>query len=145
MEAGKVLALDWGAVRWGWALSDPTHTLAGRSGVYLCQDPGADLVFLKQLIQAEGVGEIVLGLPQNMDGSLGPQAQALLQFKREIEQALAIPCATFDERLTTAEAERVMLEGGLSRARRKEKRDALAATIILQSYLDAKRNKRGPR
>ena len=145
MEAGKVLALDWGAVRWGWALSDPTHTLAGRSGVFLCQDPGADLVFLKQLIQAEGVGEIVLGLPQNMDGSLGPQAQALLQFKREIEQALDIPCTTFDERLTTAEAERVMLEGGLSRARRKEKRDALAATIILQSYLDAKRNKRGPR
>ena len=52
MEAGKVLALDWGSVRWGWALSDLTQTLAGRSGVYLCQNPEADFVFLKQLIRA---------------------------------------------------------------------------------------------
>lgn len=145
MEAGKVLALDWGTVRWGWALSDPTRTLAGRSGVYVRQTPQADLDFLGQLIRTEGVVELVLGLPRNMDGSLGPQAQALLQFKREVEQALDVPCTTFDERLTSAEAERVMLEGGLSRARRKEKRDALAATILLQSYLDAQRHGQGSR
>lgn len=144
MNMGKVLALDWGTVRWGWALSDPSQTLAARSGVYRLQNPVADLDFIKHMIQAEGVVEIVLGLPRNMDGSLGPQAQALLQFKRELERALALPCATFDERLTSAEAERALLEGGLSRARRKEKRDELAAILILQSYLNAKRNKLEP-
>lgn len=134
-----MLALDWGEVRCGWALSDATQTLAGRNGVYRLQNDDQNMDFLSQLVNAERVIEIALGMPFNMDGSIGPQAQIALAIKASLEQRLGLPVRLVDERLTSAEAERVLLEGGLSRQRRKEKRDALAATLILQTHLDAKR------
>lgn len=138
MMEGKVLALDWGEVRCGWALSDATQTLAGRNGVYRLQNDDQDLDFLSQLVHTERVIEIALGMPFNMDGSIGPQAQITLTIKASLGY-LGLPIHLVDERLTSAEAERVLIEGGLSRQRRKEKRDALAATLILQTHLDSKR------
>lgn len=136
MRPGKVLGLDWGEARCGWALSDASATLASRSGVLSRTDPVTDLEFLKRLVREEGVVEIALGMPYNMDGSTGPQAQLTLAVKALLEAEFNIPVVAVDERLTSAEAERAMLEGGLSRKRRKQKRDALAAVLILQTYLD---------
>jgi putative Holliday junction resolvase len=95
----------------------------------------SDLRFLSDLILRYQITEIVLGLPLNMDGSLGPKAQQVLEFKRALEESLKLPVHTFDERLTTAEAERALLEANMSRRKRKTKRDALAAVLILQGYL----------
>lgn len=139
MNEGKVLALDWGDVRCGWALSDVTQTLAGRHDVYHRQNLEADLEFLKTLIIDQDVVEVVIGIPYNMDGTIGPQAESTLEFKAHLETELIIPVHEIDERLTSAEAERVMIEGNLSRQKRKEKRDALAAALILQTYLDKKK------
>lgn len=139
--SGKVLGLDWGRVRWGWALSDPERTLASRSGVYTCQNPEEDLAFLERLIHEEGVAEIVLGVPYRMDGSLGPQARQALAFKETLEARFRLPVHLVDERLTSAEAERALLEGDVSRRRRKQRRDALAAVLILQSYLGRSKSK----
>ncbi|MFQ6033989.1 MAG: Holliday junction resolvase RuvX [Candidatus Bipolaricaulia bacterium] len=132
----RILALDLGERRIGLALSDPEGILASGRGVYRRRNLEEDLGYLERLIGEEGVEEIVLGLPRNMDGSLGEQAERALKFKRLLEERLGLPVRLFDERLTSAEAERVLIEADLSRRRRREVRDELAAVLILQGYLE---------
>jgi putative Holliday junction resolvase len=129
----RVLGIDFGEKRLGLALSDESRTLASPLAVYERKDLQSDLRFLSDLILRYQI--TVLGLPLNMDGSLGPKAQQVLEFKRALEESLKLPVHTFDERLTTAEAERALLEANMSRRKRKAKRDALAAVLILQGYL----------
>ena len=93
---------------------------------------------IRELVEARDVGEIVVGLPRNMDGSLGPQAQKAMEFARAIE-VLGLPVHLVDERLTTERAERALREAGVRRSRRRSRRDRVAAQFILQSYLDQKR------
>jgi putative Holliday junction resolvase len=131
----RVLGIDFGEKRLGLALSDESRTLASPLAVYERKDLQSDLRFLRDLILRYQITEIVLGLPLNMDGSLGPKAQQVLEFKRALEESLKLPVHTFDERFTTAEAERTLLEANMSRRQRKTKRDALAAVLILQGYL----------
>jgi putative Holliday junction resolvase len=131
----RVLGIDFGEKRLGLALSDESRTLASPLAVYERKDLQSDLRFLRDLILRYQITEIVLGLPLNMDGSLGPKAQQVLEFKRALEESLKLPVHTFDERFTTAEAERALLEANMSRRKRKAKRDALAAVLILQGYL----------
>jgi putative Holliday junction resolvase len=131
----RVLGIDFGEKRLGLALSDESRTLASPLAVYERKDLQSDLRFLSDLILRYQITEIVLGLPLNMDGSLGPKAQQVLEFKRALEESLKLPVHTFDERFTTAEAERALLEANMSRRKRKAKRDALAAVLILQGYL----------
>jgi putative Holliday junction resolvase len=131
----RVLGIDFGEKRLGLALSDESRTLASPLAVYERKDLQSDLRFLSDLIFRYQITEIVLGLPLNMDGSLGPKAQQVLEFKRALEESLKLPVHTFDERFTTAEAERALLEANMSRRKRKAKRDALAAVLILQGYL----------
>jgi putative Holliday junction resolvase len=131
----RVLGIDFGEKRLGLALSDESRTLASPLAVYERKDLQSDLRFLRDLILRYQITEIVLGLPLNMDGSLGPKAQQVLEFKRALEESLKLPVHTFDERFTTAEAERALLEADMSRRQRKAKRDALAAVLILQGYL----------
>ncbi len=131
----RVLGIDFGEKRLGLALSDESHTLASPLMVYERRDLAQDIEFLKELIARYGITEIVLGLPLRMNGSVGEKAQHVLEFKRLLEEHLKLPVSTFDERLTTAEAERVLLQADLSRRKRKQKRDALAAVLILQGYL----------
>jgi putative Holliday junction resolvase len=131
----RVLGIDFGEKRLGLALSDESRTLASPLAVYERKDLQSDLRFLRDLILRYQITEIVLGLPLNMDGSLGPKAQQVLDFKRALEESLKLPVHTFDERFTTAEAERTLLEANMSRRQRKAKRDALAAVLILQGYL----------
>lgn len=132
----RILAVDLGERRIGLALSDPQGLLASSRRVYLRRNIDEDLEYLRRLGEEEGIGEVVLGLPENMDGSLGEQAERALEFKRLLEERLGLPVALLDERLTTAEAERVLLEADLSRRKRKRLRDGLAAALILQAYLD---------
>jgi len=131
----RVLGIDFGEKRLGLALSDESRTLASPLTVYERKDIQSDLRFLSDLIARYQITEIVLGLPINMDSSLGSKAQQALEFKRALEESLKLPVHTFDERLTTAEAERALLEANMSRRKRKAKRDALAAVLILQGYL----------
>jgi len=131
----RVLGIDFGTKRLGLAISDARRTLASPLTVYHRKDLQSDLQFLSDLISQYQISEIVLGLPINMDGSLGEKAHQVLEFKRILEEHVKIPVLTFDERLTTAEAERVLLQADLSRRKRKAKRDVLAAVLILQGYL----------
>lgn len=135
----RILGIDLGEKRLGLALSDETRTLASPYGVYERCSPEADLAYLEKLIAAQKISEIVLGLPINMDGSLGPKAQETLEFKRSLKERLRITVHLYDERLTTAEAERVLLAADVSRRKRKSVRDALAAVLILQGYLERNR------
>ncbi|MCK4391388.1 Holliday junction resolvase RuvX, partial [Candidatus Bipolaricaulota bacterium] len=96
-----------------------------------------DLAFLAHLIEGREVKKIVLGLPLNMNGSLGEMAQEVLAFAEELGKKIDIPVDTFDERLSSAEAERVLIQADLSRKRRKTLKDSLAAVLILQGYLES--------
>ncbi len=135
----KILALDLGEKRIGLAISDETHTVARGLAVYTRRSWQSDLEYLKGVVQSEGVELIVVGLPVNMNGSPGPKAEETLQFQSQLREALKLPVELFDERLTTVEAERVLLEADLSRRKRKGIRDQLAAVLILQGFLDRRR------
>jgi putative Holliday junction resolvase len=95
-----------------------------------------DLAFLRDLCRRYAITAIVVGLPKNMDGSLGSQAQKTLAFMERLRQALAVPVIPWDERLSTQAAERTLLETNTSRHRRRAVRDRLAAQLILQAYLE---------
>lgn len=135
----KILALDLGEKRIGLAISDETQTVARGLAVYTRRSQQSDLEYLKNVVQREGVELIVVGLPVNMDGSHGPRAQEALTFHSQLRETLKLPVELFDERLTTVEAERVLLEADLSRRKRKGIRDQLAAVLILQGFLDRRR------
>ncbi len=137
-EITRILAVDYGAKRVGLAMSDETKTIASPL-TQLNVESDADAV--EKIVGAIGdrqVERVVVGLPRNMDGSYGPQAQKVQMFIEKLREKMAVPIETWDERLTTAAAERAMLEADLSRAKRKERRDKIAAQILLQSYLDAR-------
>lgn len=129
-----VLGLDVGEKRIGVALADGPLaiplTVIDRAG------EGADLERVLDLAQEHGAERIVVGLPRSMDGSIGRQAERVLAFSKALSQHTDIPVDTWDERLSTVAAERLLLDTGMKRGKRKEKRDAMAATIILQAYLD---------
>ncbi len=129
-----ILGLDVGEKRIGVALADGPLaiplTVIDRAG------EGADLERVLALAQEHGAERIVVGLPRSMDGSIGRQAERVLAFSKGLSQHTDIPVDTWDERLSTVAAERLLLDTGMKRGKRKEKRDAMAATIILQAYLD---------
>jgi putative Holliday junction resolvase len=132
----RLLGLDVGTKTVGVALSDVTRTIA--SGVTtLARDKfAADARRLLELAQEHGVGGFVIGLPISLDGSEGPRAQATRAFTRNLGRLTPIPILLWDERLTTAAAERSLLEADVSRRRRAQVIDKVAATLILQSALD---------
>jgi putative holliday junction resolvase len=132
----RILALDHGTKRIGVAVSDETRTIA-QPLEYIPAEPFAGfLERLKQLIREKEVGQILIGLPRNMDGSYGPAAEKVQTFVAVLASAITIPIKTWDERLTSAQANRVLIQGGARRAKRREKVDQTAAAILLQSYLD---------
>jgi len=97
-----------------------------------------DLARLRALCAEYRVGEVVVGLPRHLNGSLGERAGQAMDFARRLEEALGLPVHTWDERLTTVAAERTLLEADLSRARRRKLIDRMAAAIILQGFLDSR-------
>ena len=133
----RILALDHGTVRIGVALSDELKMIASPLE-FIPAEPLADaLVRVRNLIRKKEVEQIIVGMPRNMDGSYGPAADKVREFVSALKEAAAVPVRTWDERLTSAQANRVLIQGGVRRDKRKEKVDGLAAAILLQSYLDA--------
>jgi len=134
----RILALDHGAKRIGVALSDELKMIA-QPLEFIPAEPFADfLARLKGILREKEVEFILLGLPRNMDGTYGPAALKVQDFAAALRGALTIPIQTWDERLTSVQANRFLIEGGVRREKRKEKVDKMAAAILLQSYLDAK-------
>ena len=132
----RILALDHGTKRIGVAVSDETKTIA-QPLEYIPAEPFADfLVRLKKILTEKEADCLLIGMPRNMDGSYGPAAQKVEAFVAVIRSAITVPIKLWDERLTTTMANRIMIQGHVRREKRKEKVDAMAAAILLQSYLD---------
>lgn len=132
--------MDVGQRRIGIALSDPLELFAqGYSVLERSQSLNRDLEYLSGVIARETVEGIVIGLPKNMNGTEGPMAEKVRDFGRRLEEKTGLPVIFWDERLTTLAAERTLLEADLSRKKRKQKIDQVAAVFILQNYLDYRR------
>ncbi len=135
----RILAVDFGEKRIGLAISDPLWFSAQGLETLMNLGPKKVLEGLRKVCVEYDVKEILIGLPMNMNGTLGPKAKEVQELIPKIEEALKIPVKTWDERLTSRQATRTMIEGGYSRKRQKEESDRLAATLILQNYLESKR------
>lgn len=132
----RIMGLDLGTKTIGVALSDPFKMIASSYGTIQRTKFQEDCKQLKEIAEANEVEKIVLGFPKNMDNSIGASAQRALSFQDELEKALKIPVILQDERLSTVSAERVLIETGTRREKRKRHIDSIAATFILQTYLD---------
>lgn len=130
----RIMGLDLGERTIGVAVSD--ELLWTAQGIKTIRRSAGEMKELTDLIQTYDIEEIVLGYPKNMNGSLGPRTQLTEKFAARLRKAFALPVALWDERLTTAAAERTLLEGDVSRAKRKKVIDKMAAVFILQGYLD---------
>ncbi len=132
----RLLGLDVGTKTVGLALSDVTRTIASGLTTLARGKFSADARRLLELALEHGVGGFVIGLPISLDGSEGPRAQATRAFTRNLGRLTPLPILLWDERLTTAAAERSLLEADVSRRRRSQVIDKVAATLILQGALD---------
>ncbi len=132
----RLMGLDLGTKTIGIAVSDAGLTLASPRTLIKRKKFKIDLEILKELIETEKIGALVIGLPLNMDGSEGPRAQATRAFVRNLSAEIDVPIAYWDERLSTVAAERSLLEQDVSRAKRAERIDSAAASFILQGALD---------
>ncbi|MBM4293686.1 MAG: Holliday junction resolvase RuvX [Deltaproteobacteria bacterium] len=133
----RVLGLDVGEKRIGVAVSDPLGITAQGLGVLHRKDRDTDLARLQEMVRDYRVVKIVVGVPRHMDGRPGKQAQEILDLAAALGEALAAEVVPWDERLTTREAERVLIQADLSRRRRRQVVDQVAAALILQGYLDS--------
>lgn len=132
----SVLGLDFGEKRIGVALSDELNFMAHPAGFIKYRSEVQVFAELKRRVEESQIEKIVVGLPKTMKGETGKQAEKVLLFVESLRKHFSCPIVTWDERLTTVQAERALIEQDMSRAKRREKRDAIAAEIMLQSYLD---------
>ncbi len=134
--SGRILGLDVGDVRIGIALSDETRLIATPHSVYTRVGWGPDTNHIQRLYTETKAALIVCGLPRNMDGSVGFQAEKVMGFAEQLRKA-GLPVVFQDERLSTVSAHQALIEGGVRRDGRKGTVDKVAAAVILQAYLDA--------
>ena len=137
----RLIGVDVGTKTLGLALSDVSRMIASALETLRRGKFRDDLARMREIAREHGVGGYVVGLPLNLDGSQGPRAQAARAFARNLAQATGAPVLLWDERLSTAEAERMLIAADASRRRRAEVIDKLAATIILQGALDRMRHR----
>ena len=135
---GRILGLDVGARRIGIAVSDPLGITAQGLPTLHRRNRRHDHSELRKMVREYEVSEIVVGNPLRMSGQTGVQAEKMAAFAEQIEQELSLPVHLWDERLSTAEAHRLLDETGIRNARRKQVIDKMAAVLILQSFLDAR-------
>ena len=133
----RYLAIDYGLKRTGLAVCDARETIASPLKVIVGQRNLVEQI--EQIVASENIEGVVLGLPLNMDGSQGPQARKVLAFANRLKERLGIPIYLQDERLSSFGAEEKLQTTRLSRAKRRERLDALAAAEILQAFLDERR------
>ncbi|MDQ0197193.1 Holliday junction resolvase RuvX [Neobacillus ginsengisoli] len=136
----RILGLDVGSKTVGVALSDELGWTAQGLKTLKINEEKQEFGFdeIGQLIKEYQVSQVVIGLPKNMNGTIGPRGEASQKFASEIERQYEVPTVLWDERLTTMAAERVLLEADVSRKKRKKVIDKMAAVMILQGYLDSK-------
>jgi len=133
----RILGLDVGDKTIGVAVSDPLGFTAQGIKTILRKNKKMDLEEIKSICTEYNVDTIVVGLPKNMNGTIGPQGEKVLNFSELIKESTNLKVVMWDERLTTVAATRAMLEADLSRAKRKKIVDKIASTYILQGYLDS--------
>ncbi|HEX9363477.1 MAG TPA: Holliday junction resolvase RuvX [Candidatus Dormibacteraeota bacterium] len=131
--------MDPGTKRVGLALSDPTGTIAQPLTTIGAEPRGTLAARLAEMAREKDVRKIVVGLPRRMDGSLGPEAKAARRLATELRETSRLPVELVDERLTTAAAEKALLEEGVRREKRRASIDRVAAALLLQAHLDRKR------
>ena len=137
-DRSRILAIDYGSRRMGLAVSDLLGVTAQGLDTLQRRNKRADFGFLARVIRNNNVQEIVLGLPLRMSGEQGTQAQKVSEFAEELRQRFNLPVHLWDERLTSAEANRVLREAELSIEKRAQAVDRMAAVLILQSFLQAR-------
>ena len=140
MEYTRILGLDVGDKRIGVAVSDPLGITANGVETYLRKGGKEDIDYFVKMIKDRSVSLTVCGLPKNMNGTIGPQAEKVMAFASALEEASGVKVVYSDERLTTVLVERTLIEAGMSREKRRKVVDKLAAVTILQGYLDTKSN-----
>lgn len=134
----RILGLDVGEKTIGVAVSDQMGWTAQGLTVIRRTTLKRDFVSLREILTEQNGEKFVLGLPRRTDGSYGPEADKIYQFGAELEREFALPVEYWDERFSTVAAERILLEGDVSRQKRRKVIDKVAATVILQAYLDSK-------
>ncbi len=134
----RILALDVGEKNIGLAISDELGLIAQGLPTLRHRTKDEDISAIADILKVHHITEVVVGMPINLDGSLGKKAQEVAVFFEDLKKRITLPIKVWDERFTSVQAEKVLLEAGLSRKKRKRKIDQLAARLILQNYLDAK-------
>ncbi|MBB6636115.1 Holliday junction resolvase RuvX [Cohnella thailandensis] len=134
----RIMGLDYGDKRIGVAVSDAFGWTAQGVEVIVRKTEGDYLERIRELVREHEVESIVVGLPKNMNGTIGPRGEICQAFAEELRQTLDIAVHMWDERLTTVAAQRTLLEADVSRAKRKQVVDKMAAALLLQNYLDSK-------
>lgn len=138
----KIMAIDYGDSRTGVAFSDATGFLTGRTFLIKSRKRDAVVEQLLTLAREQGAEELVLGHPLNMDGTAGPRAEKCQKLARRLREGTDLPVILWDERRTTVDAHRILGEQGVRAINRKDKVDAVAASLILEGYLERKRIQR---
>lgn len=136
----RILGIDFGDRRIGVAISDELGLTAQPLAALEVSKDGGHLEELARLCREQRVERVVVGLPRNMDGSLGFRARLTMEFVKALAARLQLPIESWDERLTTRQAERSLRDRGLTAKRRKARRDVVSAQLILQGYLDAQKH-----
>lgn len=139
----KIIALDIGTVRIGIATSDIMEIIASAYEVYRRKNLDVDVKYIAELVSKLDAGEIVIGLPLKLDGTEGQSVEMAKSFGEKLSELTNVPIVYQDERLSTVFAQRILIESGMRREKRKDKVDSIAATFILQTYLDKKSLKKG--
>ena len=135
----RIMGLDFGTKRIGVAMSDELLLTAQGRETIQRKELKSDLSLIKGMIDSNDVNEVVVGLPLNMNGTYSEKTRETILFVDELIKTVSVSVKTWDERLTSVQADRAMLEGDMSRAKRRKLSDRLAAQIILQSYLDSRK------
>ena len=142
MQEGRIIGLDVGEARTGVALTDPLGIIASPFDTIQVKSLRAEAEAVKTIAEAQGAVRIVVGVPLDMEGKVGPQAQKVLAFVEVLKETVDIEVVTIDERFSTAAAERSLRESGVKGKRRKQVVDQVAAQQILQLYLDRESHRR---
>lgn len=135
----RIMAIDYGDAHTGVALSDPTGLLTGTTTTIHSRKSEVVLAELARLARENRAEELVMGFPRNMDGTEGPRAQLYRDFAAQVEEATGLQVVLWDERRTTVDAHRILFQAGQNAKKRKKTVDAVAASLILEGYLDFKR------
>lgn len=138
----RYLGIDLGSKTVGLAMSDTTLTIAStyKTIFFKDEDYNSTINEIKDIIKEYNITKIILGLPKNMNNTLGERAEITLKYKELLEKSTVLPVIMFDERLTSVISNSILIEADMSRKKRKKKVDSIAAQIILQDYLNKEKN-----